>query len=147
MQIIKLRVVIDTGVLVSALLKPTSIPNLTLQAVYKSCHVFTSAAAVQELEDVLTRPKFNRYVTHEQRKSFLSNYRRCSTIHEVHSIVTDCSDPKDNKFLELALDAKVNVLIASDAHLTSLNPWPGIAILPPQAFINALERSHAPRAE
>ena len=49
--------------------------------------------------------------------------------------VTDCIDPKDNKFLELAEAANAEVIIASDTHLTNLHPWREIPVLPPAAFL------------
>jgi len=57
---------------------------------------------------------------------------------DVTIAVTDCADPKDNKFLALADPAAVEVLVASDPHLTALHPWRGIPILPPAAFLVAI---------
>jgi len=49
--------------------------------------------------------------------------------------VTDCTDPKDNKFLALAEVARPEIIVASDPHFTDMHPWREIPILPPSAFL------------
>jgi predicted nucleic acid-binding protein len=53
----------------------------------------------------------------------------------VDQTVTDCIDPKDNKFLALAEAADAELIVASDPHLTDMHPWRGIPIIPPAAFL------------
>ncbi len=52
----------------------------------------------------------------------------------VHT-VTDCVDPKDNKFLELALSGDADLILTGDDHLLRLRPWRGIPILTPREFL------------
>ena len=54
---------------------------------------------------------------------------------EVTQQVTECIDPKNNKFLALALAVSAEMVISSDPHLTQMHPWRGIPILPPAAFL------------
>ena len=49
--------------------------------------------------------------------------------------MSDCSDPKDDQFLALALAVNAEMIVASDPHLTQLHPWRAIPILPPAAFL------------
>ena len=49
--------------------------------------------------------------------------------------VTDCRDPKDNRFLALALDSESDCIVSGDADLLALNPWRGIEIVSPGAFL------------
>lgn len=55
--------------------------------------------------------------------------------------ITECRDVKDNKFLELAVSGQAACLISGDKDLLVLNPFRGIPILTPQAF---LSQSKAP---
>jgi predicted nucleic acid-binding protein len=48
---------------------------------------------------------------------------------EATTPVTECRDPKDNKFLELAISAKADVLVSSDVHLLEMHPFRGVKIL------------------
>lgn len=57
-------------------------------------------------------------------------------------MVTDCRDKKDNKYLELALAAQADLIITSDSDLLALNPWRGVRIETPAAFVS----SRAPKA-
>lgn len=49
--------------------------------------------------------------------------------------ITACRDPKDDKFLELAVSGRATHIISGDTDLLTLNPFRGIAILPPRAFL------------
>ena len=46
-----------------------------------------------------------------------------------------CRDPKDNKFLALAQVCRADALVSSDDDLVVLNPWRGIPVLSPTAFL------------
>jgi len=53
------------------------------------------------------------------------------------SVVRDCRDPDDNKFLALALDGHAECIVTGDPHLLELHPWRGIPILTPRAFLES----------
>jgi len=129
------RIVIDTGVLVSAAIRPESVPALALEKALLQFDVCVSEQTWAELEEVLMRPKFDRYASHEARRQFLEGLRPRTQTFSMIEAVSDCPDPKDNKFLALAAAADAELILASDPHLTGLNPWRGIPILPPTAFL------------
>ena len=124
-------VILDTGILVSAAIRPDSIPALALEKSLLDFDVCVSQETLAELELVLGRSKFDRYAPKAQRENFLSGFREQATM----VIVTDCPDPKDNMFLALAETAMAELIISSDPHLTNMHPWRGIPILPPAAFL------------
>lgn len=132
------RIVVDTGIWVSAALRPASVPAQAVALAFARYEVCVSDATLQELQQVLARDKFDRYLPRTARDDFFQGIRRLVQRVEVHSQVTDCADPKDNPFLALALDAGASLLLASDPHLCSLHPWRGIPILNPAAFVAAL---------
>jgi len=129
------RIVIDTGVLVSAAIRPESVPSLALEKALLQFEVCATDETLGELETVLMRSKFDRYVRAELRQAFVEGLRQRSTQIAVDQIVTDCLDPKDNKFLALALAADAELIVASDSHLTNMHPWRGVPIMPPAAFL------------
>lgn len=128
-------IVLDTGVLVSAAIRPESVPALALEKAFLQFDVCASAATLAELETVLHRSKFDRYAPPEQRAAFIEGLRRQAVLFEVTQEVTDCPDPKDNIFLALAETTQAELIIASDPHLTQMHPWRGIPIIPPAAFL------------
>ena len=128
-------IVVDTGVLVSAAIRPQSVPALALQKALLHHEVCASRATFAELQDVLSRSKFDRYAEAKTRQAFVEGLLLYARLVDVSHIVNECSDPKDNKFLALALTVNAEMIVASDPHLTAMHPWRGIPILPPAAFL------------
>ena len=50
--------------------------------------------------------------------------------------VTACRDPKDDKFLELAISGHADLIVSGDADLLALNPFQGIPIVTPAIFVS-----------
>lgn len=128
-------IVIDTGVLVSAAIRPQSVPALALQKALLHHELCASEATFAELQDVLSRSKFDRYAAAKARQAFVDGLLLHIQLVDVSQVVNDCSDPKDNKFLALALAVNAEMIVASDPHLTAMHPWRSIPILPPAAFL------------
>lgn len=129
------RVVVDTGVLVSAAIRPESIPALALEKALLLFEVCASAETLAELDTVLLREKFDRYAPRAERVAFIAGFRERVTVVAVTQVVTDCPDPKDNMFLALADTAQAELLVSSDPRLVDMHPWRNIPILPPAAFL------------
>jgi len=130
-----LRCVFDTNVLVSALLLPESKPRQALGLALRKGKVLLSFAALAELYEVLTRKRFRKYVDEEDIRSFLAALTREAQWVEVNVQINACRDPKDNKFLELAVSGNGTHIVTGDADLLALNPFRGIEILPPHRFL------------
>lgn len=130
----ELRIVVDTGVAISALL-PRSVPRRAFDlAVARGCFL-VSTETIAELDEVLRRPKFDKYIPEEQRLEFFAALVREAELIDVTERITECRDPKDDKFLELAACGRATHLISGDADLLVLHPFRGIAITTPQDFL------------
>ena len=128
-------VVVDTNVLVSALLQPRSSSARAVSMVLDGLKVFYSEATLDELRLVLGRKKFDRYLTQEERRSFLSDYLLAAIpVINVHT-VSECRDPNDDKFLELALSGEADLILSGDGDLPSLHPWRSVSILSPAQYL------------
>jgi putative PIN family toxin of toxin-antitoxin system len=134
-----LRTVIDTGVAVSAVLLPRSVPRQAFDAAVSQGRLLVSKATVAELDDVFRRPKFDKYVREEKRLEFLAALVRDAEVVEITEAISECRDPKDDKFLELAVSGKANYLVSGDSDLLVLHPFRDIAILTPQAFLAVVQ--------
>ena len=132
----KKKVVIDTNVLVSSLLKPKSkardIYRLALRGKIK---LYISEDLLNELKRVLEYPKFE--IERLQKETFLKNLQRVATfVYPKQSIDVIKEDSPDNRFLECAVEAKVDYLISGDKkHLLPLKNFEGIRILNPDEFL------------
>lgn len=134
-------IVVDTSVLISALLKPSSIPALALTQARTLFTLAVSTDTLTELTRVLSRDYLTRYRTVDEREQFLLRYSELTELINVTVQVTDCRDPKDNKFLELALAANASILVSSDSDLLVLHPYRSIQILSPADFLKR-EKMH-----
>lgn len=134
------RLVIDTGVAVSALILPRSVPRQAFDAARSVGKVLVSTATFSELEDVLRRPKLERYLTEHERLEFLDSYLLAAETVAITENVAACRDPKDDKFLELAVCGQAECIISGDDDLLALHPFRGIEIVTPRDFLIALQQ-------
>ena len=130
-----MRFVFDTNVLVSALLLPASKPREALDWALRKGQILLSLTVLAELYEVLSRSQFRRYVDEEDIRSFLAALTREAEWIEVNEEIAACRDPKDNKFLELAVSGCGTHIITGDSDLLVLNPFRGIQILSPHVFL------------
>ncbi len=95
-----------------------------------------SASTVAELDEVLRRRKFDSYLREEERLAFLATMIREAEVVNVTQVITECRDPKDNKFLELAISGAASHILTGDADLLAMHPFRGVAVLTPQDFLD-----------
>jgi uncharacterized protein len=109
--------------------------------------VCASLETIAEMEVVLDRSKFDRYLDREKRQAFAANVRRRVHLFEVQGVdLTEvalaCRDPSDNMFLALALAAEAEAIVSSDDDLLVLHPWREIQILTPAGFVSMSTGEH-----
>ena len=136
-----MRVVIDTNVWVSRLLLAGSASAHAVDEALERFDVMVSEPLVEELADVLSREKFDRYVSIQDREEFLRRILQIATTAPVLSEVDDCRDPDDNRLLALALDSESGYILTGDRDLLLLNPWRGVRIVSPREFLDTVTQS------
>lgn len=134
------RVVFDTSTLVSAALRPTSVPRQAFLKAIAEAELCISDSTLTELRDVMSRDKFDRYLERELRMQFVELYRRHTRLIHVSeaeelALQAPCRDPRDNKFLALALACSADVVVSSDEDLLTLTPYRGIPVILPRDFL------------
>jgi len=137
----KANYVFDTNIIVSALLFEDSKPALALQEALDQGNLLLSMEVAEEIAEVLRRSKFDRYVKRKTREEFLRTYILEAVFVEIIKTIQVCRDPKDNEFLELAVNGNASHLITGDEDLLTLNPFQGISILTPNQFLETLPES------
>jgi putative PIN family toxin of toxin-antitoxin system len=131
------RIVVDTNVLISRALIPGSVAAQALSIV-ESLHLcLVSEATMKELAEVLLRPKFAAYITSEQVAGLLARLDSIAETVPIIHHVTACRDPKDDKFLDVAINGNANGMITGDADLLALHPFRGVHIMTPRVFIES----------
>jgi putative PIN family toxin of toxin-antitoxin system len=130
------RFVFDTNSLISALIIPTSVSRKCLKKADENGSLIFSKQTLTELNEVIIRSKFDKYVTLNDRLEYIERLEARGEIIEVSSTFTDCRDAKDNKFLNLAFDSRASCIITGDQDLLILNPFYEIQIVSQADFLN-----------
>lgn len=133
-----MRAVIDTGVLVSALIRRRSTPGAVLEALAdgKFVPIYTTEMLV-EVVDVLGRAKFRtKYrIQANDITALIQLIRLRGELVVPMEPVNACRDPKDDKFLSAALAGTADCIVSGDEDLLILTPFAGIPILRPAEFV------------
>lgn len=131
------RWVIDTNVLVSRLLAPGSLPAQALDLALARGVLLASDATLQELGDVLGRPTFDPYISRADRAEFIQRLSGVTRVVPILRKISACRDPRDDKFLDVAVAGDARAIITGDKDLLALHPFHGIAIVSPADLLTA----------
>lgn len=133
-----MRIVVDTNVLISALLSANKSPG-KIVALWQAgeLELVISPDMVAEVRRVLGYDKIRKRVTTEQAQRFLRLLETEATLiipHETVAVVQ--SDPDDDKFVALAVASGAEYIVSGDKHLLSIDVYQGVKILNPASFLN-----------
>ncbi|MDB9465140.1 putative toxin-antitoxin system toxin component, PIN family [Dolichospermum circinale CS-1225] len=129
------KYVLDTNIIVSAFLFKKSQPRQALDKARHEGNILMSEAIWQEIIDVLSRPKFEKYVTLIEREFFLDWLAESLNFIEIRDTIVACRDAKDDKLLELAVNGNAELIVSGDEDLLILNPFQEIAIVTVRQFL------------
>ncbi|MEZ2280154.1 MAG: putative toxin-antitoxin system toxin component, PIN family [Microcoleus sp.] len=134
-----MRVVIDTNTVISGFLWG-SYPRQIIDLVRtQEITVYTSSFLLQELSEVLSRPKFYQRiqtVIEETPESLVNNYRNLVKIVEIYQVEKIViNDPDDDQVLACAISANANYIISGDQDLLTLKLYQNIPIVTAREFM------------
>lgn len=135
-----IRVVIDPGVLIAAVLSASGAPAELLRYwLDGAVEIVVSEKLLNELDTVLQRAKFRQYLTANEAKRYVDLFRRWA------EFATDAefgeafsADPKDDYLVALALSARADFLVSGDRHLTEIER-PRVPVLTPRRAVELLK--------
>ncbi len=131
-----MRLVVDTNVFVSAAFKELSWPGMVVRWADKFGGLLKTPATEQEVFEVLQRPR----IAENTLPLFATRLRQIFAAAELVTIterIAACRDSKDDKFLELAVNGRADLIVSGDADLLVLDTFRGIPIITPAAFGHA----------
>lgn len=133
-----MRVVVDTNVIVSAMLWTGSPHRILVAAEDARLTLYTSPALLRELAGVLNRPKFAARLRELQASAseLTAGYARLARLvspQRIRRVVVD--DPADDEVLAGALSARARYIVSGDSDLLRLRSFRGIVILSPSLFV------------
>ncbi len=133
-----MRVVLDTNVLVSALITEGRTAKLLQVLLEKNVELLLSKPILDEFVDVMSRARLREYIGSEEIENFLKLLLSVALIVDVKSKFDVTSDIADNIVLAAAHDGKANYIVSSDRHLLDLKNLKGIKILNPAQMLRRL---------
>jgi putative PIN family toxin of toxin-antitoxin system len=132
------RLVVDTNVFASTIIFPRSVPRQVVDHALDHGVVIFSEDTMSELVEVLSRSKFDSFVSRAERELFLAQIESAAEFVPIIQLVRACRDPNDDKFLEVALNGRADVIITGDADLLGMHPWRGIAVSSPTDYLKGV---------
>jgi|ERR1700684_1633194 putative PIN family toxin of toxin-antitoxin system len=132
-----IRAVIDTNILVSALLQPAGLPaQVFVLALSGSIQLCVSGEVYAEYEEVISRPRFQR--DEETIAATLRAIREQAFWVKPTETVRACSDPDDNIFLECAQAAQADYIVTGNLrHFPEA--WESTRIVPPRRLLEVIQ--------
>lgn len=134
----KPRVILDTNLLISRALTPSSVTASAVRMIIDHCHLLVSQATMDEFATVLNRVQSKGFVKQNEALVLIRAYKELVEWVPIIERVAECRDPKDDKFLELAVNGKAEYIITGDQDLLVLHPFRDTKILTTKNFIDLL---------
>jgi putative PIN family toxin of toxin-antitoxin system len=129
------RWVVDTNVLLSRLLCPGGVAANAVDRALESGVLLVSEDTLTELVEVMDRPKFDRYLSRDDRRRFIELLGGVARLIPIARRVQARRDPRDDKFLDVAVNGEAAAILTGDRDLLELDPFHGVRILSPSAFL------------
>lgn len=129
-----MRIVLDTNVLIGALITKGTPPDMLYQAWTRGqFQLVTSTIQIEELNIVLNRPRLRNYLDPDEAAIIVENIDTRALILEDLPYVELSPDAKDNHILATAIAAKADLIVSGDKRdLLVLGQVQGIPIVGPR---------------
>ena len=137
-----MRAVVDTNILVRALIKPHgTVGPVLLRLRHGDYTLLYAQLLLEELVDVLNRPRIREkyQLTDQDIQTVVGLILLRGEPVASEKRITACRDPKDDKFLEIAVAGGADVIVSGDEDLLTLHPYAGIPIVMPAVFLQMLD--------
>ena len=140
-----IRAVVDTNVLISALISKKPSPPLNIYNLLKSADflLITSPAILEELEEVINRKTIIKLHKRSQQQidEILQEIAETSYIVPgMISVEAVKKDPDDDKFIAAAIEGKADYIVSGDKPLLNIKEYMGIKIISPKDFMRLLKK-------
>ena len=134
------RVVLDTNILVSALLFRGEVSGIV--ALWKTGKItpVISRETFDEFRCVLGYPKFKlnaneiKFIIEEEVLPF---FEVVDEVKEVHGV---CADPDDDKFLACAIASGAKLLVSGDSELSNVRKYKSVKVVSARGFLESFAR-------
>ncbi len=136
-----IKAVLDTNVLVSAILRPLGKPAQIIEQQPSRFEFFLSETILDETWEVLQRKRIQKKdpITNQALEAFFVRLRNASImviVVDVENIITE--DPPDNIVLACAVQSNADYLVSGNLHFLNLKEYRNIKMVTPAQFLEIL---------
>ena len=137
-----MRVVLDTNILVGALITKGTPPDRLYQAWLRGeIELVTSTAQIAEIADVLARPRLQKFLDADEAASIVENMGTRALVLDEPPEVDLSLDPKDNLILAAAVAGMANLIVSGDKkHMLVLGKVEGIPVVTAREALERIPR-------
>ncbi|MCL5029270.1 MAG: putative toxin-antitoxin system toxin component, PIN family [Bacteroidetes bacterium] len=128
-----MRIVIDSNIWISVFINNDS-QSFIKKILDREIEIISSSRQVEEVSNVLSRPKIKNVIAHELIEEFLILFFKSVDIVETKIKIKVCRDEKDNFILETAISGSVDYIVTEDKDLLVLNPYETVKIVTAKEF-------------
>ena len=135
-----MRIVLDTGILISALITKSTPPDMLYQGWRKGLFdLVSSHEQLEEIERVLSYKKLERFIKRDEAQILLDGLYRMSDIQDQLPPIDLSPDPDDNIIIATAIAGKADYLVSGDkGDLLSLKSAENIPIVTARQMVKIL---------
>ena len=141
-----MQVVLDTNILIGALITKDTPPDRLYQAWLRGeIELVTSTAQIAEITDVLARPRVQQLLDAEEAAAIVENLDSRAVVLESPHPVDLSPDPKDNPILATAIAAQADLIVSGDKkHVLALGDVDGIPVVTAREALERLGTAQSP---
>ncbi|MDR0321676.1 MAG: putative toxin-antitoxin system toxin component, PIN family [Treponema sp.] len=133
-----MKVVLDANIFISALFWGGNPRSVLERAINKSDDLFISKEILDEIEDVIGRPKF--HAGKNEVEYYIKSIEEISNkVVPKNKIKKGSRDITDNKYIECAIAANADFIISGDAHLLELRKYRKIKIVSVKEYLELIQ--------
>ncbi len=135
-----MRIVLDTNILVSALIVDGKQRALLNAIITKNHKLIVSRKIIEEFVKITAEPRIRKYVSRQEVERFLHDLSLVSKLIPVRSKVSAVRDQKDNPILAAAHDGNARYLVTGDDDLLTLKKFKRVKILKAGEMLTIFEQ-------
>ncbi len=137
-----MRVVLDTNILIAALITKGTPPDRLYQAWLRGeIELVTSIAQIRELTDVLSRDRLQRFLHVDETTAIVENIGTRAVILDELPSVSLSPDPMDNQILATGIAGGIDLIISGDKkHMLVLREADGIPVVTARMALELLHQ-------
>ena len=137
-----MRVVLDTNILIGALITKDTPPDRLYQAWLRGeFELVTSTVQLAELADVLARPRLHKFIDADEAAAIVENLGARALVLDEPPGVHLSPDPKDDPILAAAVAGKADLIVSGDKkHILALGEVHGIPTVTAREALEHLGR-------